>query len=847
MLGWAGIVSLSLAWGFLLPYYHAVPWLGWALFAAGLAASCAHAAPAASGRALGRGPGGAWSHFRSHALCALPLAALAALIPFPEGAGAATLAVGLALSAFPIRFRWPRGVGAGLTFSGLVLSAQTSWLPAHVALESRFHHVSFIEPLVALALRALGLDAALGGRGVLVQSAGYQFTVSTTLEKLNFLVFALVFLGTLAAILLDALACAEQHPRPLRRAAGQALLLAGILAAYFGARYLLLLLIMPTVRHLNIFWRPEWVIGTFLPLMLVPMPRLLGLWQTEADPAYQRAKGSAARRPASSSRIILAAVCLALVFAVGFHDPGAPKLGRVLIDEYHSSWERTTQPYTTEWYGEDSGYNYYSLASYMEDYYTVSRNLDAPITADTLAEVDVLILKAPTDAYDAGEIEEIVAFVRRGGGLLLVGDHTNVFGTSTYLNPVAERFGIHYNHDGTYDLDTDGLSIYETRAVFPHPTVAHLGRFLFATSCSLDAPLTAAGAITGYGIKALYLDYSRENFFRIDAPDFDKDYGLILQQVALTSGRGRVVAFTDSTVWSNFFMFIPGKWELAEGALNWLNRSNRLVWVPWLLMAVAAAGAGILLRRRAKGAAVVDSRGVALALACAALAIIAARGLAAASYPRLEKIAHNTTEIAFERDHGNMLIPSETIFLDPVNAYHVFYTWTQRVSARPRMAPLTEAVQCDIIVLPNIARRFAAADLQLIKGYVESGGRLLVLHGNGSDDAAANEVLGMFGLAVEDQRDGAVMDLKGGAIQRLVPVYGVTGGTPLLYDSFGRPVAAFADVGAGSGRVTVFAASSLFSDAFMGTTSTIPDDTMRSIYDLEFYLITIGREVRESS
>jgi len=77
-----------------------------------------------------------------------------------------------------------------------------------------------------------------------------------------------------------------------------------------------------------------------------------------------------------------------------------------------------------------------------------------------------------------------------------------------------------------------------------------------------------------------------------------------------------------------------------------------------------------------------------------------------------------------------------------------------------------------------------------------------------------------------------------------VPVYSVAGGTPLLHDSFGRAAAASASVGERSGEVIVFGASSLFSDAFMGTTSTIPDETIRSIYDLEFYLIQLRREVK---
>ncbi len=837
MLSLAGIIGLALAWIFLLPYYNPVPWLGWSLLGLGIAASVA--SWVLNHERHGTRPG-----FRPYLLCAAPIAALAAMIPFPESTGLIVLAIGLMLTTAPKRLR---DIGNGLVFAGLVLTAQAAWLPIHVALESRYHHLSALEPLVKLALSVFPLKAAVGGRGILVQTPGYQFTIATTMEKVNVLMFALVYVGGLTAILMTG--------QRARRSLRQALRLLLILGIYFGARYLFLLMVFSTARDIGIFWRPEWVLGTFLPLALVPVPELTGYGlgdlltvrtvrtKPPPDPANQPAT-RCSRRPSMSSRLIMAASCFALVFAIGFHDPGALKPGRVMIDEYHSNWEKTTQPYTTEWYGEDSGYNYYSLASYMEDYYTVSRNLHSQITPELLESCDVLVLKTPTSAYSQEEIDAVFRFVRQGGGLLLVGDHTNVFGTSTYLNPLAERFGLHFNHDGTYDLVTDRLSIYQERSVFPHPTVRRLERFMFATSCSLEAPLLSAGAITGYGIKSLYLDYSQENFFRTDAPDYDKDYGLLLQQVALQSGRGRVVAFTDSTVWSNFFMFIPGKWELAEGALNWLNRRNMLEWAPWALITVAAAGTAVLASRRAKGVSIVDPLGVAFVMGFAALAIFSAQGIDTLFYAPRAKIAHTSTEIAFEGEHSNMLIPSETIFIDPNSAYHVFYTWTQRVGARPRMAPLSEAVKCDTIVLANISRPFTSRDLARIKEYVESGGSLLVLHGNGSDDSAANQVLSMFGLAVEDPRDGFILDLRGGTIQRFVPVYSVAGGIPLLYDSFGRPAAASAGVGTRSGKVIVFGASSLFSDAFMGTTSTIPDETIRSIYDLEFYLIQSGREVK---
>ena len=103
-------------------------------------------------------------------------------------------------------------------------------------------------------------------------------------------------------------------------------------------------------------------------------------------------------------------------------------------------WERTDKPFDTTWYGHLSGYNYYCIYDYCSRFYTMSR-LTKPIDDEALGECDVLILKVPTRPYSPEEIETVGRFVKRGGGLLLIGEHTNVFGTGTYLNAVARTFG----------------------------------------------------------------------------------------------------------------------------------------------------------------------------------------------------------------------------------------------------------------------------------------------------------------------------------------------------------------------------------------------------------------------
>jgi hypothetical protein len=841
---WIGMVSLSLSWVLLLPYYSPSVGIGALILIVGLTLFCASFP-------CSRGADAPEAKLKQYVLCAIPLALISARVSFPENLGPCLVACGLVLTLSTNRLR---KISVGLVVAGIVMSLQALALPFFVAFEARYHHIGFLEPVICRLLRMLSVTAQPCTNGVFIRTPGYEFILATTSEKLNLLLMTLVLVSwiTMRVIL------RKTHKGNLHNIACETGQVFTMLLAFFFARYVFLLLITISYRNYDIFWLPAWVVGSFLPLVLVPA------WQgfvhthdmeddgapetiIQYSPKAKKRKG-ASKTPKHEAgqwapQALACIIGFLFVFALGFQDPGIKKQGRILIDEKHTIWEKTTRPYDTLWYGEDSGYNYYSLAAYLQDYYDVAKNLDSPISRELLETCDVLILKTPTAAYDKGEIDAIWEFVQKGGGLFLIGDHTNVFGTSTYLNPVAERFGLRFKYDGTYDLKTGGLSIYEDRSVFRHPSVIFLPKFLFATSCSMEVSPSATGVITGYGVKSLYLDYSHENFFATDRPDLDKQYGLLIQAAAVSSGKGRVVAFTDSTVWSNFFMFIPGKWELLIGMISWLNRRAYLTGLP-----IALLGAAVVLlcrlislfpgRRR-------DFVPLAPAMAFAtligiSLAVWSSQSLAAATYRHPPKIRNDTLEVAFEKDHTLMLLPEETIFLDSSKAYHTFYTWVQRVEGRPRVASLRRALECDVVVLMNITKRFSDREYHMMRQYLESGGYLLIMHGNGSSDRLANEFLRNFGLSVKEPKIDSVIGLDGEPIQRQILTYQVAGGKLQVRDTLERTVAAEKEIG--EGKVLVFAAAQLFSDELMGTTSTIPDSTIKSIYDLEFWLIEKGKE-----
>ena len=155
---------------------------------------------------------------------------------------------------------------------------------------------------------------------------------------------------------------------------------------------------------------------------------------------------------------------------------------------------------------------------------------------------------------------------------------------------MAERFGFSYRFDCLFGVDSVFKEHYDQPLV-PHPMIQYMPALDFAISCSID-PGTSTGraVIRNAGLKNLMADYHADNFYPQPEDSAEMEYGSFIQLWAASFGKGRVAAFTDSTVFSNFCTFESGKSELMVGMIEWLNHqggpNNPR---PWLLSAGAVA------------------------------------------------------------------------------------------------------------------------------------------------------------------------------------------------------------------------------------------------------------------
>jgi hypothetical protein len=139
--------------------------------------------------------------------------------------------------------------------------------------------------------------------------------------------------------------------------------------------------------------------------------------------------------------------------------PEQPKVARVLFDESHSeAWTirpglaREMQPS----HPEDSSYAVAAETLANRDFEVVP-NAERPLTRETLAGADVLVIAHPSDPkweattntrtprLSERELDAIEEFVRGGGGLIALGEtEQEKYGNN--LNDLLSRFGIQVSH-----------------------------------------------------------------------------------------------------------------------------------------------------------------------------------------------------------------------------------------------------------------------------------------------------------------------------------------------------------------------------------------------------------------
>lgn len=847
---WVGIALLSCSWLWGLYYYR--PANGWLWAAAVL------------GGVLGlRG--------LPLRLPSRPQAGLAVLVllpviwwtAWPYRAAPLGVAAGLGLGLLPIPGGRPRPASQGLAAAGLVLLVQGLVLWAYQSLTARSHELPWPLPEALHALAALlGIDAAVSGSTLAIYTLREVHRLGATWElvldpaTLGFAAGGVTLLGCLGLLrparnglfgrwlrAVGTLGLLMLAWLPLRAALMIGVLLHRAVRAGDAVRLNLMDQFFSPWLHLGLLVGPVLLASRFVPVPDTDLP--------EAEPPTGVFKPARARLGYAGSLVLIFLGVAVLAFWFFWEPAGRRAQGRVKFVERHSEWALTTTPYDTRSLnefdtrtgGKKGAYDYGAIYEYSAQFYRMSRLLESdPINEQALSDCDVLVIKTPTQPYSAAEIEAVHRFVRRGGGLLLIGEHTDYEKSSSFMNRIAAPFGFKFRHDLLFAIGKPYVQWYEPPRV-PHPVVQHVPRMAFAVSCSIDPGRSFGQAvIRSSGLWSLPPNYRSANWFPEAEYRTDMRYGAFIQLWATWYGRGRVLAWTDSTIFSSFCAFQPGKAELMLGMLEWLNRRSLLDQL-WARRALASAVAVVVLGLLVAGIYLgYSTRVCALVLLGAGWLGWTAGSGAAAWNHRLAMPPPVPIQPKFQ------VIIDRTVSDVPLalgayneqqdgTGYGLLEQWIARlgyVTAR-RSGPAALAGDMLVVICPrkSVTDQFR----QGLVNYVEQGGKLLVIDSPYSAGSTANSLLWPLGLGVSHarSREGKLVvsgDWPG--IEASLACE-ISGGTPLAWVD-GLPVAATASFGHGS--VMAIGFGSELNDAGLGYTwMAQPDPEAMIRSDLLFAMV----------
>jgi hypothetical protein len=312
-------------------------------------------------------------------------------------------------------------------------------------------------------------------------------------------------------------------------------------------------------------------------------------------------------------------------------------------------------------------------------------------------------------------------------------------------------------------------------------------------------------------------------------------YGAFVQLWTTHYGTGRVAAFADSTIFSNFATFEPGKSELMLGMLEWLNYHNCPYPLrPFLILLGLLLFVGGLVLCRTSSAAwlVVVSAG----MFGWAVAAAGTRAIHRYSMP-FPEAARPMVQVVVDRTVCDALLSRGGFIAGKREGFGIFERWILRLGYFTSRRRGTDALTGDLIVFTHPNQAVPREFRDELADYVAAGGKVLVLDSPANTESTANSLLYPFGLTVTPNASlsGPLKAPEDWPVIRIDSTCQIEGGEPIMWVA-NTPIAA--RVSHGEGTVTVIGFGSRFADAYMGVIGdVVPGDELRKVFDLQFAML----------
>jgi hypothetical protein len=192
------------------------------------------------------------------------------------------------------------------------------------------------------------------------------------------------------------------------------------------------------------------------------------------------------------------------------------------------------------------------------------------LTGEVLREVGLVVFINPTRDLTPQESDTLEGFVRSGGGMLVLGDHTDIGGSRGPLNTILDFTGMRFRFDSAVPLRQHWHGCLWMRC---HPILRRVGdevMLQIAVGASLEIRRPATPVVMGrYG----FCDHGDVRNFGRGANmgnvvhERDERLGDLVLVATEQVGSGRVVVFGDTSPFQNGAIFVSRR--LVSNAISW--------------------------------------------------------------------------------------------------------------------------------------------------------------------------------------------------------------------------------------------------------------------------------------
>ncbi len=360
---------------------------------------------------------------------------------------------------------------------------------------------------------------------------------------------------------------------------------------------------------------------------------------------------------------------------------------------------------------------------------------------DALKTVDVLVVINLRQSFDDREREAIWSFVRKGGGLLVLGDHTDLFGMMKPLNRLLEPIGTRFIFDSAFPLRSHWQDAIEVR---PHPITS-------GVVDARDLEIGTGGSLVLDDLRARPVVVGRYAFSDLGnrlndgqggmLGDYRYQVGERLGDVVLVAsaevGDGRVVVFGDTSTIQ--ILSVPQARAFVDRVFAYVaggseRRPAALGIALWVLLGVGVVG---LIWTRRPGALVVP-------LALALLAAAAVRDLRPPPAPTPLRPPEAVALV----DTGHVPYAPYEFFVE--GSIGGLFAALYRAGYLPVTGGLNneDLDQVGMVVLFAPSAPYSAADRDRLARFLERGGTLLIVADGRHPELVAGP-LGLCGMAID--------------------------------------------------------------------------------------------------